>query len=203
MEEHLLKNGIKYIVKVGRNSIAVRLVQKNADGVSYLVKNLKTLKPFFVKSAKSFADFQNDGERQKALKIIEAENAPIGVLETSKLTKEAEASKLSNGSKISKTSKVSNEGKISKSPKIMGFGKCAFVKALGRLGYNYENAKTILDRFGVEMPEKSLRIQLYFGKNEKFWAKFGKPAELSEEHKLKIEKIAAFREDRIKDKFFT
>ncbi len=30
------------------------------------------------------------------------------------------------------------------------------------------------------MPEKSLKIQLYFGRNEKFWRKFGKPAELSE-----------------------
>ena len=75
MDEKLLKKGIKYVVKIGRNSVAVRLIQKNADGVSYLVKNLKTLKPFFVKSAKSFADFQNEDET-KALKAIEDENAP-------------------------------------------------------------------------------------------------------------------------------
>ena len=64
MDEKLLKKGIKYVVKIGRNRVAVRLIQKNADGVSYLVKNLKTLKPFFVKSAKSFADFQNEDELQ-------------------------------------------------------------------------------------------------------------------------------------------
>ena len=261
MEELFLKKGIKYIVKVGRNRIAVRLVQKNADGVSYLVKNLKTLKPFFVKSAKSFADFQNGAERQKAMKIIEEENAPIAFPKVSKISKEAEASqdhniskvsetselsnraeipklpngtkisseaevaKVSNGSKVSETSKLSNgaeipklpngakisseseiakvpndsrvsetsklsnEGKVSKSPKIMGFGKCAFVKALGRLGYNCEQAQKILAHFGVEMPEKSVRIQLYFGKNEKFWKKFGKPAELSEEQKSELKSI--------------
>ena len=48
------------------------------------------------------------------------------------------------------------------------------------LGNNY---KTKVEHFGVEMPEKSLKIQLYFGRNEKFWEKFGKPAELSEEDK--------------------
>lgn len=36
------------------------------------------------------------------------------------------------------------------------------------------------------MPEKSLKIQLYFGRNEKFWGKFGKPAELSEEDKIEV-----------------
>lgn len=72
MDEKLLKKGVKYVVKIGRNRVAVRLIQKNADGVSYLVRNLKTLKPFFVKSAKSFADFQNEDERTKALKAIEA-----------------------------------------------------------------------------------------------------------------------------------
>ena len=36
------------------------------------------------------------------------------------------------------------------------------------------------------MPEKSLKIQLYFGRNKKFWEKFGKPAELSEEEKNTI-----------------
>ena len=51
------------------------------------------------------------------------------------------------------------------------------------LGNNY---KTKVEHFGVEMPEKSLKIQLYFGRNEKFWGKFGKPAELSEEEKNTI-----------------
>lgn len=111
MDEKLLKKGVKYVVKIGRNRVAVRLIQKNADGVSYLVRNLKTLKPFFVKSAKSFADFQNEDERTKALKAIEAENAPIIVGEASKLSKE---------SKVPKVSKISNESKVAKNPKIMG-----------------------------------------------------------------------------------
>ena len=169
MDEKLLKKGIKYVVKIGRNRVAVRLIQKNADGVSYLVKNLKTLKPFFVKSAKAFEDFQNEDERIKALKAIEDENAPIAVGEASKLSKE---------SKVPKVSKISNEAKVAKNPKIMGFGKCAFVKALGRMGYDC--ARKVLEHFGAEMPEKSLKIQLYFGRNEKFWGKFGKPEELSE-----------------------
>ena len=175
MDEKLLKKGIKYVVKIGRNKVAVlRLIQKNADGVSYLVRNLKTLKPFFVKSAKSFADFQNEDERTKALKAIEDENAPIVVGEASKLSKE---------SKVPKVSKIS---KVAKNPKIMGFGKCAFVKALGRMGYDCARARKVLEHFGAEMPEKSLKIQLYFGRNEKFWGKFGKPAELSEEDKNTI-----------------
>ena len=174
MDEKLLKKGIKYVVKIGRNRVAVRLIQKNADGVSYLVKNLKTLKPFFVKSAKAFADFQNEDERAKALKAIEDENAPIAVGEASKLSKEP---------KVPKVSKISNEAKVAKNPKIMGFGKCAFVKALGRMGYDGVRARKLLEHFGVGMSEKSLKIQLYFGRNEKFWEKFGKPAELSEEDK--------------------
>lgn len=172
MDEKLLKKGIKYVVKIGRNRVAVRLIQKNADGVSYLVRNLKTLKPFFVKSAKSFADFQNEDERTKALKAIEDENAPIAVGEASKLSKEP---------KVSNVSKISNEAKVAKNPKIMGFGKCAFVKALGRMGYDCVRARKVLEHFGVEMPEKSLKIQLYFGRNEKFWGKFGKPAVLTKE----------------------
>ncbi len=174
MDEKLLKKGIKYVVKIGRNRVTVRLIQKNADGVSYLVRNLKTLKPFFVKSAKSFADFQNEDERTKALKAIGDKNAPIVVGETSKLSKEP---------KVSNVSKISNEAKVAKNPKIMGFGKCAFVKALGHMGYDCARARKILEHFGVGMPEKSLKIQLYFGRNEKFWGKFGKPAELSEEDK--------------------
>ena len=177
MDEKLLKKGIKYVVKIGRNRVAVRLIQKNADGVSYLVRNLKTLKPFFVKSAKSFEDFQNEDERTKALKAIEDENAPIAFGETSKLSKEP---------KVSNVSKISNEAKVTKNPKIMGFGKCAFIKALGRMGYDCVRTRKVLEHFGVEMPEKSLKIQLYFGRNEKFWGKFGKPAELSEEQKLQI-----------------
>ena len=177
MDEKLLKKGIKYVVKIGRNRVAVRLIQKNADGVSYLVRNLKTLKPFFVKSAKAFADFQNEDERAKALKAIGDENAPIAVGETSKLSKEP---------KVSNVSKTSNEANVAKNPKIMGFGKCAFVKALGRMGYDCARARKVLEHFGAEMPEKSLKIQLYFGRNEKFWGKFGKPAELSEGQKLQI-----------------
>ena len=68
----------------------------------------------------------------------------------------------------------------------MGFGKCAFVKALGRMGYDCARARKVLEHFGAEMPEKSLKIQLYFGRNEKFWGKFGKPAELSEEDKIEV-----------------
>ena len=111
MDEKLLKKGIKYVVKIGRNRVAVRLIQKNADGVSYLVKNLKTLKPFFVKSAKSFEDFQNKDERTKALKAIEDENAPIVV---------GEASKLSREPKVPKVAKISNEAKVAKIPKLWG-----------------------------------------------------------------------------------
>lgn len=59
------EKGIKYVVKIGRNGVGVRLIQKNADGVSYLVKNLKTLKPSFVKSAKVFADFRTKTSRQR------------------------------------------------------------------------------------------------------------------------------------------
>ena len=182
MDEKLLKKGVKYVVKIGRNRVAVRLIQKNADGVSYLVKNLKTLKPFFVKSAKSFADFQNEDERAKALKVIGDENAPIIVSETSKLSKE---------SKVSNVSKTSNEAKVAKNPKIMGFGKCAFVKALGRMGYDCARARKVLEHFGVGMSERSLKIQLYFGRNEKFWGKFGKPAELSNVLMQSVESLFA------------
>ena len=182
MDEKLLKKGIKYVVKIGRNRVAVRLIQKNADGVSCLVKNLKTLKPFFVKSEKSFADFQNEDERAKALKVIGDENAPIAVGETSKLSKE---------SKVSKVSKTANEAKVAKNPKIRGCGKCAVVKALGRMGYDCARARRVLVHFGVEMPEKSLKIQLYFGRNEKFWGKFGKPAELSNVLMQSVESLFA------------
>lgn len=39
------------------------------------------------------------------------------------------------------------------------------------------------------MPDASIKIQIYFGKNEKTWEKFGKPAELTEAQKSEIENI--------------
>ena len=48
MQTTLLKDGINYIVKVGRNLIGVKLIQLNVDGKTYLVRNLKTGKPFFL-----------------------------------------------------------------------------------------------------------------------------------------------------------
>ena len=102
MQTTLLKDGINYIVKVGRNLIGVKLLQLNADGKTYLVRNLKTGKPFFVKNANSFVDFQNEAEKLKAEQIITEENAPI----------------------ITKTSKVPNNSKISKRHTgVYGLGK--------------------------------------------------------------------------------
>lgn len=169
MEATLLKDGINYIVKVGRNLIGVKLLQLNADGKTYLVRNLKTGKPFFVKNANAFVDFQNEGEKLKAEQLITEENAPI----------------------ITKTSKVPNDSKTSKISKIMGFSKCSFVKALGKNGYTYYHAKKVLDACGISMPEASIRIQIYFGKKSDLWKIFGKPAELTQEQIEEIEKILA------------
>lgn len=169
MEKEQLKSGVKYIVKVGRNRIAVRLIQQNADG-NYLVRNLRTGKPFFVNSERNFADFQNETEKQKALDIIAEETAPIV-------------------SKESKVPKVSNDSKIPKRPQIMGHSKCAFVKSLGTHGYKYYDAKKVLDALGISMPPASIKIQIYFGKNEKTWTKFGKPAELTPEQITEVEKL--------------
>jgi len=165
MEEEQLQPGVKYIIKVGRNKVAVRLVQQNVDG-AYLVKNLKTNKPFFVRSAKAFLDFQNEGEKEKAMEIIALETVP-----ESKKKKTV----------ASKTSK--------KNSCVMGHSKCAFVKALGKLGFKADQARKILDHFKVKMPDASLKIQLYFGTREKSWAKFGKPAELTSEQIGVVEKI--------------
>lgn len=165
MEEEQLQPGVKYIIKVGRNNVAVRLVQQNVDG-AYLVKNLKTNKPFFVRSAKAFLDFQNEGEKEKAMEIIATEN-------TSTPAKKKNAA--------TKTSKKRSE--------VMGHSKCAFVKALGKLGFKADQTRKILDHFKVKMPDASLKIQLYFGTREKCWAKFGKPAELTSAEKSEIETI--------------
>ena len=174
MQTTLLKDGINYIVKVGRNLIGVKLLQLNADGKTYLVRNLKTGNPFFVKNANSFVDFQNEAEKLKAEQIITEENAPI----------------------ITKTSKVPNNSKTSKISKIMGFSKCSFVKALGKNGYTYYHAKKVLDACGISMPEASIRIQIYFGKKSNLWEKFGKPAELTQEQIDEIEKILAEDKDK-------
>ena len=71
----------------------------------------------------------------------------------------------------------------------MGHSKCAFVKGLGAHGYKYYEAKKVLDALGISMPDASVKIQIYFGKNEKTWGKFGKPAELTEAQKSEIENI--------------
>ena len=202
METKLLQWGVKYIVKVGRNRVAVRLIQQNADG-NYLVRNLRTGKPFFVNSERNFVDFQNETERQKALDIIAAETAPIVSKESkssniesesqvpilSKDSKTSKVSKVSNDSKTSKVSKVSNDSKISKSPKVMGHSKCAFVKALGAHGYKYYEAQKVLDTLGISMPPASIKIQIYFGKKSDMWKKFGKPAELTPEQITEVEKL--------------
>lgn len=174
MQKTLLKDGINYIVKVGRNLIGVRLLQLNADGKTYLVRNLKTGKPFFVKNANAFVDFQNEAEKLKAEQITSEENAPI----------------------ITKTSKVPNDSKTSKISKIMGFSKCSFVKALGKNGYTYYHAKKVLDACGISMPDGSIRIQIYFGKKSDLWKKFGKPADLTQEQIDEIEKILAEDKDK-------
>lgn len=190
MEKEQLKSGVKYIVKVARNRIAVRLIQQNADG-NYLVRNLRTGKPFFVNSERNFADFQNESEKQKALDIIAAETAPIVSKESKSSNVESESKPpiLSKDSKTSKVPKVSNDSKISKYPKVMGHSKCAFVKALGAHGYKYYEAQKVLDALGISMPTASIKIQIYFGKNEKTWTKFGKPAELTPEQITEVEKL--------------
>lgn len=177
MQTTLLKDGINYIVKVGRNLIGVKLIQLNVDGKTYLVRNLKTGKPFFVKNANAFVDFQNEAEKLKAEQIITEEKAPI-------ITK---TSKVPNDSKLSKTSKVS---------KIMGFSKCSFVKALGKNGHTYYHAKKVLNACGISMPKASIRIQIYFGKKSDLWKTFGKPAELTQEQIEEIEKILAEDKDK-------
>ena len=184
MDKEQLKSGVKYIVKVGRNRIAVRLIQQNADE-NYLVRNLRTGKPFFVNSERNFVDFQNESEKQKALDIIAEETAPIVSNE----------SKSSNVESESKVPKVSNDSKISKSPKVMGHSKCAFVKALGAHGYKYYEAQKVLDALGISMPPASIKIQIYFGKNEKTWAKFGKPAELTSEQIAEVERLISGGDD--------
>ena len=156
MEKEQLKSGVKYIVKVARNRIAVRLIQQNADG-NYLVRNLRTGKPFFVNSERNFVDFQNETERQKALDIIAAEIAPIVSKESKSSNVESE-SQLPILPKDSKTSEVPNDSKISKSPKVMGHSKCAFVKALGVHGYKYYEAQKVLDALGISMPPASIKI---------------------------------------------
>nr|DAF31969.1 MAG TPA: hypothetical protein [Caudoviricetes sp.] len=190
METKLLQWGVKYIVKVGRNRVAVRLIQQNADG-NYLVRNLRTGKPFFVNSERNFVDFQNETERQKALDIIAAETAPIVSKESksSNIESESQVPILSKDSKTSKVSKVSNDSKISKSPKVMGHSKCAFVKALGAHGYKYYEAQKVLDTLGISMPPASIKIQIYFGKKSDMWKKFGKPAELTPEQITEVEKL--------------
>lgn len=190
METKLLQWGVKYIVKVGRNRVAVRLIQQNADG-NYLIRNLRTGKPFFVNSERNFVDFQNETERQKALDIIAAETAPIVSKESksSNIESESQVPILSKDSKTSKVSKVSNDSKISKSPKVMGHSKCAFVKALGAHGYKYYEAQKVLDTLGISMPPASIKIQIYFGKKSDMWKKFGKPAELTPEQITEVEKL--------------
>ncbi len=163
MQKEQLKDGINYIVKVGRNHIAVRLIQENADG-NYTVRNLRTGKPFFVNSENSFIDFQDEAARQKYERIIAEEIAPI-------------------------VSKEPCESKISKRVQVMGHSKCAFVKALGKHGYKYYDAKKVLDACGITMPEGSIRIQIYFGKKSDLWKKYGKPAELTAEEIAKIDRI--------------
>lgn len=182
MEKEQLKPGVKYIVKVGRNKVAVRLLQSNADGKTYLVKNLKTGKPFFVPNEKAFVDFQSEAERQKAMDIIVEEG---GTSNGSNIPNVPNDANVSNESKVSKTPK------IPKRPQIMGHSKCAFVKALGQNGYKYYEAKKILDALGISMPAASVKIQIYFGKNEKTWEKFGNPAELTPQQKSEIETILA------------
>ena len=194
MEKEQLKSGIKYIVKVGRNKVAVRLLQSNADGKTYLVKNLKTGKPFFVPNEKAFVDFQSEAERQKAMDIIDEEGGTSNgsnIPNVSNDTGESKTSKVPNDTNLSKESKVSKTPKIPKRPQIMGHSKCAFVKALGQNGYKYYEAKKVLDALGISMPDASVKIQIYFGKNEKKWGKFGKPAELTPQQKSEIETILA------------
>lgn len=197
-------------MKVGRNKVAVRLLKSNADGKTYIVKNLKTGKPFFVPNEKAFVDFQSEAERQKAMNNIaeedgtsNASNTPnvpndtnaSNISNVSNDTNESKTSKVPNIANLSKKSKVPNESKVSKTskipkrPQIMGHSKCAFVKALGQNGYKYYEAKKVLDALGISMPDASVKIQIYFGKNEKTWAKFGNPAELTESQKSEIENI--------------
>ena len=192
MEKEQLKSGVKYIVKVGRNKVAIRLLQSNADGKTYLVKNLKTGKPFFVPNEKAFVDFQSEAEYQKAMDIIAEEGGTSNSSDIPKVpndTNESKISKVSNVANLSNESKVSKTPKKSKQPQIMGHSKCAFVKALGQNGYKYYEAKKVLDALGISMPDASIKIQIYFGKNEKTWEKFGKPAELTEAQKSEIENI--------------
>lgn len=192
MEKEQLKSGVKYIVKVSRNKVAVRFLQSNADGKTYLVKNLKTGKPFFVPNEKAFVDFQSEAERQKAMDIIAEEGGTSNGSNIPNVPNDADESKTSkvpNDTNLSKESKVSKTPKIPKRPQIMGHSKCAFVKALGQNGYKYYEAKKVLDTLGVSMPDASIKIQIYFGKNEKTWEKFGKPAELTESQKSEIENI--------------
>lgn len=194
MEKEQLKSGVKYIVKVGRNKVAVRLLQSNADGKTYLVKNLKTGKPFFVPNEKAFVDFQSEAEHQKAMEIIAEEGGTSNgsnIPKVSNYAGESKTSKVPNDTNLSKESKVSKSPKIPKRPQIMGYSKCAFVKALGQNGYKYCEAKKILDALGISMPDASVKIQIYFGKNEKTWEKFGKPAELTPQQKSEIESILA------------
>lgn len=191
MENKQILKGIKYIVKVGRNKIAVRIMDVQTTAGYWIAKNLNTGKTFFVKSIKSFDDYQNNDERIKAEKII-AEEEAYNESKTSETSKVAKVTKIPKVSKVpndSKISKSSNGSKESNKSNIFGVSKCAFVKAMGQRGYKHFHAKKVLDALGISMPEASIKIQIYFGKNEKTWTKFGKPAELTPEQLKQIDEI--------------
>lgn len=139
-----------------------------------------------------FVDYQSEAERQKAMNIIAEEEGTSNGSNIPNVPNDAGESKTSevpNDANLSKESKLSNTPKNPKRSQIMGHSKCAFVKSLGQNGYKYYEAKKVLDALGISMSAASIKIQIYFGKNEKTWDKFGKPAELTSQQKSEIENI--------------
>ena len=63
--------------------------------------------------------------------------------------------------------------------KIMGYSVCSVVKTLGQAGIKAEKVEEILEKNGVTMSPRSLRVQLALGRNESSWKRHGKPAPLT------------------------
>jgi hypothetical protein len=220
MNKQDIIDGIKYIVKVGGTKSVVRVVKTEPSGNAWEVKDMNSQKTFSIKSIKCFLDFQNDKEKQKALvKMVKGAPSTLTMKKGDKFSVKIGKNlipvefieknesgflvkNLSKGSEFivkseksllpTKEPKAADTKKTSvlKKQNIMGHSKCAFVKAMGQRGYKFFQVKKVLDKFEIPMPEKSVKIQIYFGKNEKTWAKFGKPAELTPEQIKEIEIIA-------------
>lgn len=75
--------------------------------------------------------------------------------------------------------KAATKATLGRHPKVMGHSACAVAKALGKVGVRYDEAVKVMAAQGVKMTERSLRVQLAFGKCPNSWERHGQPAPLS------------------------